>query len=43
MGYGMAGLVGSIEGFDFKKFMFPGIMAMSVVIALAIRGFSRTE
>ncbi|HYB22573.1 MAG TPA: ABC transporter, partial [Solirubrobacteraceae bacterium] len=24
MGYGMGGLVGSIGGFDFKKFVFPG-------------------
>ncbi len=40
MGYGMAGLVGSIEGFDFKKFMFPGIMAMSVVTTAIFSGMS---
>jgi ABC-2 type transport system permease protein len=31
LGYGMSSLVGSTAGFDFKKFMFPGIVAMSVV------------
>jgi ABC-2 type transport system permease protein len=31
LGYGMSTLVGSTEGFDFKKFLFPGIVAMSVV------------
>jgi ABC-2 type transport system permease protein len=31
LGWGMSGLVGTTAGFDFKKFMFPGIMAMSVV------------
>jgi len=31
LGYGMATLVGTTGGFDFKKFMFPGIVAMSVV------------
>ncbi|HVW19219.1 MAG TPA: ABC transporter permease [Solirubrobacteraceae bacterium] len=31
LGYGMSGLVGETAGFDFKKFMFPGIVAMSVV------------
>ncbi len=30
LGYGMNGLVGATAGFDFKKFMFPGIVAMSV-------------
>ncbi len=30
LGYGMNGLVGTTAGFDFKKFMFPGIVAMSV-------------
>ncbi len=40
MGYGMAGLVGSIGGFDFKKFMFPGIMAMSVVTTAIFSGMS---
>jgi len=40
MGYGMAGLVGSTAGFDFKKFMFPGIMAMSVVTTAIFSGMS---
>ncbi len=31
LGYGMSSLVGSTAGFDFKKFLFPGIVAMSVV------------
>ncbi len=31
MGYGMSPLVGSVAGFDFKKFVFPGVVAMSVV------------
>lgn len=31
LGYGMTGLVGVSGGFDFKKFVFPGIVAMSVV------------
>ncbi len=40
MGYGMAGLVGSVEGFGFKKFVFPGIMAMSVVTTAIFSGMS---
>ena len=40
LGYGMAGLVGSTGGFDFKKFMFPGIMAMSVVTTAIFSGMS---
>jgi len=31
LGYGMSGLVGSTAGFDFKKFVFPGVVSMSVV------------
>ena len=31
LGYGMTGLVGTTGGFDFKKFVFPGIVAMTVV------------
>ncbi len=31
LGYGMAPLVGKTAGFDFKKFVFPGVVAMSVV------------
>ena len=31
LGYGLTTLVGSTGGFDFKKFVFPGIVAMTVV------------
>jgi ABC-2 type transport system permease protein len=31
LGYGMSTLVGSVAGFDFKKFLFPGIVAMTVM------------
>jgi len=31
LGYGMSTLVGTIAGFDFKKFLFPGIVAMTVM------------
>jgi len=31
LGYGIGGLVGTTGGFDFKKFVFPGVVAMSVV------------
>jgi ABC-2 type transport system permease protein len=31
LGYGMTTLVGSTGGFDFKKFVFPGIVAMTVM------------
>lgn len=31
LGYGLSPLVGSAAGFDFKKFVFPGVVAMSVV------------
>jgi ABC-2 type transport system permease protein len=40
LGYGMGGLVGSTAGFDFKKFMFPGILAMSVVTTAIFSGVS---
>jgi ABC-2 type transport system permease protein len=30
LGYGMSSLIGSIGGFDFRKFVFPGVVAMSV-------------
>ncbi len=40
LGYGMSGLVGTTGGFDFKKFMFPGIMAMSVVTTAIFSGVS---
>jgi ABC-2 type transport system permease protein len=31
LGYGMGSLVGATAGFDFKKFLFPGIVAMTVL------------
>jgi ABC-2 type transport system permease protein len=31
LGYGLSGLVSSVGGVDYKKFMFPGTLAMSVV------------
>ena len=31
LGYGMTSLVGTTGGFDFKKFVFPGIVSMTVV------------
>lgn len=31
LGYGLSPLVGTTEGFDFTKFVFPGVVAMSVV------------
>jgi ABC-2 type transport system permease protein len=31
LGYGMSTLVGTAAGFDFKKFLFPGIVAMTVM------------
>jgi ABC-2 type transport system permease protein len=31
LGYGMTTLVGTTGGFDFKKFVFPGIVAMTVM------------
>jgi ABC-2 type transport system permease protein len=40
LGYGMSSLVGTTAGFDFKKFMFPGIMAMSVVTTAIFSGVS---
>lgn len=40
MGYGMGGLVGSTDGFNFKKFVFPGILAMSVVTTAIFSGMS---
>lgn len=31
LGYGMSTLVGTTGGFDFRKFLFPGIVAMTVI------------
>jgi ABC-2 type transport system permease protein len=40
LGYGMSNLVGSTAGFDFKKFLFPGIVAMSVVMTAMFSAIS---
>ena len=40
LGYGMSTLVGTTGGFDFKKFVFPGIVAMSVVMTAMFSAIS---
>ncbi len=40
LGYGMSNLVGTTGGFDFKKFVFPGIVAMSVVMTAMFSAIS---
>ena len=40
LGYGMTTLVGSTAGFTFKKFVFPGIVAMSVVMTAIFSAIS---
>ena len=40
LGYGMTSLVGTTGGFDFKKFVFPGIVAMSVVMTAMFSAIS---
>jgi ABC-2 type transport system permease protein len=40
LGYGMSTLVGSTAGFTFKKFVFPGIVAMSVVMTAMFSAIS---
>ncbi len=40
LGYGMSTLVGTTEGFTFKKFVFPGIVAMSVVMTAIFSAIS---
>jgi ABC-2 type transport system permease protein len=40
LGYGMTTLVGSTGGFTFKKFVFPGIVAMSVVMTAIFSAIS---
>jgi ABC-2 type transport system permease protein len=32
LGYGMSGLVGTTGGFNFHQFVYPGVVAMSVVM-----------
>lgn len=40
LGYGMSTLVGTTGGFTFKKFVFPGIVAMSVVMTAIFSAIS---
>lgn len=40
LGYGMSTLVGTTGGFNFKKFVFPGIVAMSVVMTAMFSAIS---
>jgi ABC-2 type transport system permease protein len=40
LGYGMSTLVGTTAGFTFKKFVFPGIVAMSVVMTAMFSAIS---
>ena len=40
LGYGMSTLVGTTGGFDFKKFVFPGIVAMTVVRTATVSAIS---
>jgi len=40
LGYGMSGLVGTTGGFDFRKFVFPGVVAMSVVMTAMFSAIS---
>jgi ABC-2 type transport system permease protein len=40
LGYGMSTLVGTTAGFTFKKFVFPGIVAMSVVMTAIFSAIS---
>jgi ABC-2 type transport system permease protein len=40
LGYGMTTLVGTTAGFTFKKFVFPGIVAMSVVMTAIFSAIS---
>src|SRR5581483_12325779 len=39
-GYGLGSLVGSTAGLDYKKFIFPGSLAMSVVTTSIFRAIS---
>ena len=41
LGYGMSTLVGTTAGFDFKKFLFPGIVAMTVMSTAGPRPAAR--
>jgi len=40
MGYGMSGLVGNVGGFNFHQFVYPGVVAMSVVMTAMFSALS---
>jgi ABC-2 type transport system permease protein len=40
LGYGMSGLVGTTGGFNFRQFVFPGVVAMSVVMTAMFSAIS---
>ena len=40
LGYGMGGLVGTIGGFNFHQFVYPGVVAMSVVMTAMFSALS---
>src|ERR1039458_6034508 len=40
LGYGMSGLVGTTGGFNFRQFVYPGVVAMSVVMTAIFSAIS---
>jgi ABC-2 type transport system permease protein len=40
LGYGMTGLVGTVGGFNFHQFVYPGVVAMSVVMTAMFSALS---
>jgi ABC-2 type transport system permease protein len=40
LGYGMGGLVGTVGGFNFHQFVYPGVVAMSVVMTAMFSALS---
>ena len=40
LGYGMSGLVGTTGGFNFREFVYPGVVAMSVVMTAMFSALS---
>ncbi len=40
LGYGMSGLVGTVGGFNFHEFVYPGVVAMSVVMTAMFSALS---